>query len=333
MSGAHVHLDRVTVEAAGARILDVAELDIPAGRTTAVLGPNGAGKSTLLRVAAGLRPTTSGAVILDGRGSRPAERRAVTAAVLQRPLLGRGSARRNAELGLRFARVRRAEARRRTDAWLARLDVLQLAERPARSLSGGEAQRISLARALVLEPRLLVLDEPFAPLDATTRAELLGELRRLLEEMQVTTLLVTHDPAEAAALAHNVAVLDAGKVRQQAATAELFAGPLDPPTARLLGYDNVLEPRDAARLGIQTARPIAFRAANLEVTRSNGDGNARVVQSIPVAGESRVVVDIGDASAVGVSPELGGLPARSNARARLATERCVPVGAAHAEQA
>jgi ABC-type sulfate/molybdate transport systems ATPase subunit len=326
VNGAHVSLRELIVEADGARILDVAQLDIPARQTTVVLGPNGAGKSTLLRVAAGLRPTTGGTVAIDGRDSTPAERRAVTAAVLQRPLLGRGSARRNAELGLRFARVPRAEARRRTDTWLERLGVSRLAERPARALSGGEAQRISLARALVLEPRLLVLDEPFAPLDATTRGELLGELRRLLEEMEVTTLLVTHDPAEAAALAHRVAVLDAGTVRQQAATAEIFACPADPVTARLLGYDNVLEPRDAARLGMQTPRPIAFRAANLEITQSTGPGNARVVRSAPVAGESRVVVDVGDAIVVGICPELGGLPAGSIARARLAAERCVQVG-------
>jgi len=234
-------------------------------------------------------------------------------------------------LAARFHRCRvttipRDEARRRSDAWLARLGVLELAQRPARALSGGEAQRISLARALVLEPRLLVLDEPFAPLDATTRGELLGELRQLLEEMEVASLLVTDDPAEAAALAHDVAVLDAGRVRQQAATTEAFASPADPVTARLLGYNNVLVPRDAATLGVHTPRRIAFRAANLEITKSNGDGNARVVRSIPVAGESRVIIDIGGARAVGVCPELGGLPANSLAHARLAEERCVQVG-------
>ena len=197
-----------------------------------MLGPNGAGKSTLLRVAAGLRSITSGDVMLDGRpATRVGAPARVSAAVLQRPLLGRGSARRNAELGLRFARVPREQARRRAYTWLERLGIAQLADRPARELSGGEAQRISLVRALVLEPRLLVLDEPFAPLDAATRGALLGELRPLLAQAPVTTLLVTHDAGEAAAMADRIAVLDAGAVRRQGPVADVFAHPGDAVTA------------------------------------------------------------------------------------------------------
>jgi tungstate transport system ATP-binding protein len=325
MNGAHLSFERVVVRAGDARILDVSQLELPAGLTTAVLGPNGAGKSTLLRVAAGLRAITSGEVMLDGRPATAAGRRAVSAAVLQRPLLGRGSARRNAELGLRFARVPRDEARHRADAWLERLGVAQLAERSVRELSGGEAQRISLARALVLEPRLLVLDEPFAPLDANTRGALLGELRELLAHASITTMLATHDAGEAAALAHRIAVLDAGTVRQHGATADVFAHPKDAVTARLLGYDNVLDPADAVKLGVHFPRPIAFRATDLQIVDS-GAGNARIVRSVPVAGASRVTVDIGHATAVGICPELAGLPTGAVADARLAVERCVELG-------
>jgi ABC-type sulfate/molybdate transport systems ATPase subunit len=325
MNGAQLAFERVVVDVGESRILDVSQLELPAGHTTAVLGPNGAGKSTLLRVAAGLRAVTSGDVMLDGQPATPAERRAVSAAVLQRPLLGRGSARRNAELGLRFARVPREEARRRAGAWLERLGVAQLADRPARDLSGGEAQRISLARALVLEPRLLVLDEPFAPLDATTRGALLGELRVLLAQAPVTTLLVTHDAGEAAALADRIAVLDAGAVRQQGPTADVFGRPSDAVTARLLDYDNVLDPAHATTLGVHTPRPIAFRATDLEIVKS-GDGNARVVGSVPVAGASRVTVDLGHTTAVGICSELGGLAAGTVADAQLAVERCVELG-------
>jgi ABC-type multidrug transport system ATPase subunit len=139
MTGVHVRLEGVRVHAGGAAVLDVAQLDVPAGSTAAVLGPNGAGKSTLVRVATGLRAADAGQVLLDGQVTPPAARRAITAAVLQRPLLGRGSARRNAELGLRFTGVPRREARRRADSWLDRLGVAHLAGRPARSLSGGEA--------------------------------------------------------------------------------------------------------------------------------------------------------------------------------------------------
>jgi len=326
VNGAQLSFERVVVDAGVARILDIGRFELPAGLMTAVLGPNGAGKSTLLRVAAGLLATTSGDVVLDGRPATPGERRAVSAAVLQRPLLGRGSARRNAELGLRFARVPREQARRRSDAWLERLGVAQLAGRPARELSGGEAQRISLVRALVLEPRLLVLDEPFAPPDANTRGTLLGELRELLAQAPVTTLLVTHDAGEAAALADRIAVLDAGAVRQEGATADVFARPKDGVTARLLGYDNVLDPSDAAVLGLRTQRPVAFRAADLQTVASDA-GNAQVVRSVPVAGASRVTVDAGHSTAVGICPELGGLRTGAVVDARLAIERCVEVGA------
>ena len=322
MKGAHLSFERVVVDAGAARILDVPQLEIAAGLTTAVLGPNGAGKSTLLRVAAGLRAITSGDVMLDGRPAAPAERRAVSAAVLQRPLLGRGSARRNAELGLRFARVPHDQARRRADAWLDRLGVAHLADRRARQLSGGEAQRISLVRALVLEPRLLVLDEPFAPLDATTRGALLGELRAVLAQAPITTLLVTHDAGEAAALADRIAVLHQGAVRRQGTTRDVFARPGDAVTARLLGYDNVLDPGDAATLGVHARRPIAFRAADLQVVESAG-GRARVMHSVPVAGAARVTVHLGHSTAVGICSELAGLPAGTRADAHLAVGRCV----------
>lgn len=325
MTGAHLQLERVVVEAPGARILDVAALDIPAGRTTAVLGANGAGKSTLLRVAAGLRAASAGAVLLDGRPSSRAQRRAVTAAVLQRPLLGRGSARRNAELGLRFAGVSRAEARRRCEPWLDRLGVSHLAERLARGLSGGEAQRISLARALVLEPRLLVLDEPFAPLDAATRGDLIGDLRELLAGARMTTLLVTHDAGEAAALADRIAVLDRGVVRQQGATAELFGAPADAETARLLGYDNVLPPGAARRFGVDAAGAVAFRTLDLEVVAGGDGAPARVVRNVPAGGAARVTVELDGATAVGSCREPAGLPVGARVQVRLAAERCVPV--------
>jgi ABC-type nitrate/sulfonate/bicarbonate transport system ATPase subunit len=323
LTGARLELSDVVVEAAGARILDIAALDVPAGRTTAVLGANGAGKSTLLRVTAGLRAASRGEVLLDGRPSTRAERRAVAAAVLQRPLLGRGSARRNAELGLRFAGVSRAEARRRCDPWLERLGVAALADRPARLLSGGEAQRISLVRALVLEPRLLVLDEPFAPLDAATRGDLIGDLRELLAEGHVTTLLVTHDADEAAALADRIAVLDRGVVRQQGAAAELFGAPADAETARLLGYDNVLEPAAARRLGVESDRPVAFRAIDLDV--SAGAGPARVLRNVPSGGAARVTVALDGSTAVGSCRDPAGLRAGAGAVVRLARERCVRV--------
>ncbi len=328
MTGVQVRLEGIRAEAGGTRILDVPALELPGGETTAVLGPNGAGKSTLVRIASGLRPAETGRVLIDGQAAAPSERRALAAAVLQRPLLGRGSVRRNVELGLRFARVDRVEARSRGQRWLDLLGIAQLADRPARGLSGGEAQRVSLARALALEPRMLVLDEPFAALDLSTRAGLLGELRALLAAAATTAVLVTHDPGEAAALASHVVVLQAGVVRQAGPTAGVFARPADRETARLLGYDNVIGPAEAEQLGLSTATPVAFRAADLSISAGDGAGEARVVRSIPVAGASQVVVALGGTTVVGTSASLGGFPEGSPARVRLAAERCVPVGGA-----
>jgi ABC-type sulfate/molybdate transport systems ATPase subunit len=138
---------------------------------------------------------------------------------------------------------------------------------------------------------------------------------------------VTHDPGEAAALASHIAVLGAGVVRQQGTTAAVFDSPADTRTARLLGYDNVLDPPDAARFGIPAATPIAFRAADLTVTADPDHGDAHVARSIPVAGASHVVVERQGVFATGISALPGGLPPGSRVRTRLTPERCVQVGA------
>ena len=153
-------------------------------------------------------------MLLHGRPATPAQVRGVSAAVLQRPLLRRGSVRANVETGLRFRRVPRAESRRRAARWLERFGLERLAEQPATSLSGGEAQRVSVARALALAPELLLLDEPFGALDAPTRAELLADLRDILAATSTAALLVTHDRHEAAAVADRIAILHAGSLRQ-----------------------------------------------------------------------------------------------------------------------
>ena len=246
MTGASplLELRDVAVVAGGRTILGLDHLALAPGETLCVLGANGAGKSTLLRVAGGLRTPARGELRLDGVPATAPQIRAVTAAVLQRPLLRRGAtARTNVETGLRFARVPREERRRRTDEWLVRLDLAGLADRRASALSGGEAQRVSIARALVLAPRILLLDEPFSALDAPTRAELLADLRDVLASIGAASLLVTHDRHEAAAIADRVAILHAGELRAARADGSVLEHPADADCARLLGFENLLEPR------------------------------------------------------------------------------------------
>ncbi len=239
---ARLSLRDVTVRRAGRLVLDVPALDLAAGEVLAVLGPNGAGKSTLLQVMALLERPATGAVFVDGvrvRGPALALRRRM-AMVLQEPLLLDGSVRENVALGLRLRGVPRGERGRRADRWLERLGIAHLAARPAHALSGGEAQRASLARALALEPDVLLLDEPFTGLDAPARARLIADLALLLRETGQTAVLVTHDRDEALRLGDRVAVLIGGRLRQIGPTAEVFTRPIDPEVAAFVGMETVV---------------------------------------------------------------------------------------------
>jgi ABC-type sulfate/molybdate transport systems ATPase subunit len=309
-----LELRDIAVVAGGRAILVLDHLALARGETLCVLGANGAGKSTLLRVAGGLRTPDRGELLLDGRPATAPQVRAVTAAVLQRPLLRRGaSARANVETGLRFARVPRGERARRTDEWLARLDLTGLAERRASELSGGEAQRVSIARALVLAPRILLLDEPFSALDMPTRAELLAGLRDVLASIGAAALLVTHDRHEAAAIADRVAILHAGELRQLGPAAAVLDHPADADCARLLGFENLVEPALASRLLREPAdHPVAVRARDVLVVPGGAMG---VVERVLPFGERtristrvdgvRVLSDVRDPPvAVGAAVDL-----------------------------
>ena len=256
----------------GAReVVRVESLALEAGETLAILGPNGAGKTTLLLALATL---LEAAGTLRFRGSPVTDtltyRRSV-AVVFQRPLLLDRSVRENAALGLALRGMPRRERDRRADEALARLGVAHLAHRPAHGLSGGEAQRVSIARALAVEPEVLFLDEPFAALDAPTRETLVADLARVLRAHRVTTVLVTHDRDEALSLADRVAVLLDGRLRQVDAAAIVFSSPADPEVAAFVGVENVLP----ARVESVTAELTTLRVADhlIEVTEEPPAGD------------------------------------------------------------
>jgi ABC-type sulfate/molybdate transport systems ATPase subunit len=231
-------------------VLAIERLDVGAGERLAVLGPNGAGKTTLLRLLAGLETPSAGSVEIDGVqvSKRGHELRRRIAYVTQRAQLLSTSVRRNVEIPLRWRGVARAERRRMALEALGRLGVAHLAERRAAALSGGEAQRVSLARALAIDPDLLLLDEPAAGLDAEARGRFLDDLEAALQDRGVTVLHVSHRADEALRLADRVAILSDGVVRQLGTPSSVVRRPADATVARLVGYDNVI-PVDIDRAG------------------------------------------------------------------------------------
>jgi len=264
-----LELRDVVVRAGDRTILHVPALTLDAGETLTVLGPNGAGKSTLLRVAGLLLRPDAGQVLLDGQPAREDTLRHATAAVLQRPLLRRGTVASNAGIGLRFRGVGRREAHQQAAPWLDRLGIAHLRDRPARLLSTGEGQRVSLARALATMPRILLLDEPFAALDEPTRGRLVLDLRELLAKHQVAALLVTHDRREAAALAHRTAVLDQGRLLAVGATEDILA---DPALSPLVGGASLL---DAELARLERRRPASSSAQPCPNDHGEGERDAQ----------------------------------------------------------
>ena len=220
-----------------------ARLTARPGRITAVLGPNGAGKSTVLDAIAGIEPLESGRIVLDGAVLDdpaadvfvPPERRRIGVVFQDLLLFPHLTVRENVAFGPRSRRE--ADADERARSWLERLGVGELADRRATDLSGGQAQRVAMARALAADPALLLLDEPLAALDATTRLDVRRELRHHLAEFAGTTLLVTHDPLDALVLADDVTILEDGRVTQQGPIAEVAQRPATPYVASLLGVN------------------------------------------------------------------------------------------------
>jgi tungstate transport system ATP-binding protein len=303
-------------------VLHVPSLDVERGEVLAVLGPNGAGKSTLLQALALLGRPSQGSVLFDGEavaGRELALRRRL-AVVFQEPLLLDKSVASNVGLGLALRGVPRAERRDRVRRWLARFGIEELAQRSARTLSGGEAQRAALARAFALEPEVLLLDEPFSALDQPTRESLLEALAAVLEDTRVTTVFVTHERDEAARLAHRVAVLAEGRILQLGPTAEVFTSPADETVAAYVGVETVAAGRVvkacdgivALQVGSAQveAAAVAFSAAealvclrpedvvlfpgNTDVPSSARNQLRGVVRRItPTGAEVRVLVDCG----------------------------------------
>jgi ABC-type Fe3+/spermidine/putrescine transport system ATPase subunit len=319
-----VELDSIRVTHGDRTVLDLPVLGVRPEEILAIMGPNGSGKSTLLRVLGLLEAPTAGAVRFRGapvtaRDGLGVRRR--MASVFQEPLLADATVFDNVALGLRFRSVDSRRIRPRVDVWLDRFRIAHLASRQARTLSGGEAQRAALARALVVEPELLLLDEPFSALDQPTREDLMNDLGRILSEERTTTVLVTHDRAEAMVLGDRVGVLMNGRLLQVDEAAQVFRGPISEEVARFVGVETILDCRVVESAGdlsileaggqrVQVAQPaepgewVRLCLRPEDVTLFPGAPKAagpspfnrlpaRVQRVVPAGAHVRVIVDCG----------------------------------------
>ena len=272
----------MTLEAAVVRTLGRFRLDVDLttkiGETVAVLGPNASGKTTLFRCLAGLLPIDAGRIELDGQSLddpagdvfvRP-ERRPVAVVFQDYLLFPNLTALENVAFGLRARGVAKEQARAQANAWLERVGLADHAHHRPRGLSGGQAQRVALARALATEPRLLLLDEPLAALDAGTRGDVRRDLRRHLTTFDGVRLVVTHDPVDAYALADRVVILEQGHVVQMGTLADVTAQPRSRYIADLIGVN-------------------LLRGTGTDGAITTATGG-RVVPADPVSGEAFAVI-------------------------------------------
>jgi sulfate transport system ATP-binding protein len=224
-----IHARNITKRFGDFVALDDVSLEIPDGSLTALLGPSGSGKSTLLRVVAGLEQPDSGTVLLAGRDVTrlPAHRRGIGFVFQHYAAFKHMTVAKNIAFGLEIRRRPKAEMTARVAELIELVHLEGLGDRYPSQLSGGQRQRMALARALAVEPEVLLLDEPFGALDARVRKDLREWLRRLHDEIHVTTVIVTHDQEEAMEVADSVVVMRRGRIEQEGPPRQLYEQPVN----------------------------------------------------------------------------------------------------------
>jgi sulfate/thiosulfate transport system ATP-binding protein len=259
--------------------LDDVSLEVPDGSLTALLGPSGSGKSTLLRIIGGLELPDAGQIVIHGEDTTgvPPQRRGIGFVFQHYAAFKHMTVRDNVAFGLTVRKKPKPEIDQRVGELLAIVGLAGYAKRYPNQLSGGQRQRMALARALAVEPRVLLLDEPFGALDAKVRAELREWLRKLHEEVHVTTLLVTHDQEEAMSIADRIAVMDNARIEQIGNPAELYDKPANQFVMGFLG--------EVSRLGDELVRP---HDIGIVQYREEGAHEAVVTRAILLGFEVRV---------------------------------------------
>src|SRR5680860_1113811 len=260
-------------------------LTVRAGEFIALLGPSGCGKSTALNCLAGLLPLTHGEILIDGKriDVLPSEKRDFGMVFQNYALFPHLSVEKNIAFGLQMRNLPKAEITRRVAEGLALVKLQEQAKKLPGQLSGGQQQRIAIARAIVIEPRLMLMDEPLSNLDAKLRLEMRSEIRKLHQALGLTTIYVTHDQEEALSLSDRVVLMDQGIIRQVGTPREVYLEPASAYAANFLGSRNLMP-----------VRVVAVRDGGIQVETRSG---------VSLAGTSRGALEPGDDAIASIRPE------------------------------
>ncbi|HEK1008470.1 TPA: ABC transporter ATP-binding protein [Pseudomonas putida] len=255
-----VSVQRLHKSYAGTQVFENIDCQIERGEFVTLLGPSGCGKSTLLRCIAGLTPVDGGQILLDGQDIVPLspQKRGIGMVFQSYALFPNMTVEQNVAFGLRMQKVKADERQSRVREALEVVELGSFAGRYPHQLSGGQCQRVALARSLVTRPRLLLLDEPLSALDARIRKHLREQIRGIQRELGLTTIFVTHDQEEALTLSDRIFLMNQGRIVQSGDAETLYTAPVDLFAAGFIGNYNLLDPDSASRL---LQRPVASRLA------------------------------------------------------------------------
>lgn len=294
-------VDKVSKRFGDFRALDQVSVQVETGSLVALLGPSGSGKSTLLRVIAGLEQPDEGRIFLPGSDAtqQSVQERNIGFVFQHYALFKHMTVRQNIGFGLRIRKQSEARIKRRVAELLDLIQLEGLGDRYPSQLSGGQRQRVALARALAVEPKVLLLDEPFGALDAKVRKDLRAWLRRLHDEVHVTTVFVTHDQEEAMEVADQIVVMNEGKVEQIGSPADIYDQPASPFVMRFIGPVNILSTNASVfqENGFgKECQEVFLRPHDIDICKSPAEGHvsARVNRVVHLGWEIQTELVLAD---------------------------------------
>ena len=298
-------VENVSKQFGSFKAVDDVNLEIKSGSLVALLGPSGSGKSTLLRLISGLEMPDSGKILLTGKDAtyQSVQDRNIGFVFQHYALFKHLTVRKNVAFGLELRKAPKAKIKARVEQLLELVQLSGLGDRYPSQLSGGQRQRVALARALAVEPNVLLLDEPFGALDAKVRKDLRAWLRRLHDEVHVTTVFVTHDQEEAMEVSDEIVVMNKGRVEQVGTPAEIYDHPASAFVMSFIGPVNVLP--SSSRIfqsnGFDSANPEMFLRPQDVIIETNANGStvpARVSRLIHLGWEIQVELTLDDGQVV-----------------------------------